>query len=201
MCSVYQLRAVLRGVSPLVWRRLLVRSDISLGALHGILQVAMAGATPTFTGSASTGRLTASRGSGASTLQTTRFGSSSASFDSIAGNGFHTSTISRPAGSWILASRSVWPWTPRETRRVARRVDAQRRPRSATGPGPICRIWIGSVRSAGRCSTAWPKRGVLAQTARNEHQGSTSLPCLMLTGHSQALTGARSPGASDERGA
>jgi hypothetical protein len=34
MPSVYQLRAVLRDVSPLIWRRLLVRSDTSIGALH-----------------------------------------------------------------------------------------------------------------------------------------------------------------------
>ncbi|MGH9022010.1 MAG: IS1096 element passenger TnpR family protein [Acidimicrobiia bacterium] len=37
---VYQLRFVLRGVSPLVWRRLLVRSDSSLIDLHRVLQVA-----------------------------------------------------------------------------------------------------------------------------------------------------------------
>jgi hypothetical protein len=37
---VYQLRVVLRGVSPLVWRRLLVRSDSSLAGLHEVLQVA-----------------------------------------------------------------------------------------------------------------------------------------------------------------
>jgi len=41
MPSVYQLRAVLRGVSPLIWRRLLVRSDTSIGALHACLQAAM----------------------------------------------------------------------------------------------------------------------------------------------------------------
>lgn len=36
----YQLRVVLRGVSPLVWRRLLVRSDASVAELHEVLQVA-----------------------------------------------------------------------------------------------------------------------------------------------------------------
>src|ERR1700688_3496548 len=35
--AVYQLRVVLCGVSPLVWRRLLVVSTTSLGALHAIL--------------------------------------------------------------------------------------------------------------------------------------------------------------------
>lgn len=38
--SVFRLRVVLRGVSPLIWRRLLVRSDTTLAELHTILQVA-----------------------------------------------------------------------------------------------------------------------------------------------------------------
>src|SRR6266567_5797781 len=38
---VYQLRVVLRGVSPLIWRRLLVRSDSSIADLHTTLQLAL----------------------------------------------------------------------------------------------------------------------------------------------------------------
>jgi hypothetical protein len=37
---VYQLRIVLRGISPLIWRRLLVRSDTTVADLHQTLQVA-----------------------------------------------------------------------------------------------------------------------------------------------------------------
>lgn len=37
--SVYQLRVVLRGVSPLVWRRLFVRGDSTVADLHGVLQL------------------------------------------------------------------------------------------------------------------------------------------------------------------
>jgi hypothetical protein len=36
--AIYQLRVVLCGVSPLVWRRLLVVSTTSLGELHEILR-------------------------------------------------------------------------------------------------------------------------------------------------------------------
>jgi hypothetical protein len=41
MPSVYQLRVVLREVSPLIWRRLLVRSDTPVAELHAILQAVM----------------------------------------------------------------------------------------------------------------------------------------------------------------
>lgn len=38
--EVRQLRAVLRSISPLIWRRLLVRGDTSVARLHQILQIA-----------------------------------------------------------------------------------------------------------------------------------------------------------------
>ena len=38
--SIYELRAVLKGVSPLVWRRRLLSSETSLADLHKILQLA-----------------------------------------------------------------------------------------------------------------------------------------------------------------
>lgn len=37
---VYQFRVVLVGISPLIWRRLLVQSDITLADLHQVLQIA-----------------------------------------------------------------------------------------------------------------------------------------------------------------
>jgi hypothetical protein len=40
--SIYQLRIVLRGVSPLIWRRVLVPSKTTLGHLHTILQILFA---------------------------------------------------------------------------------------------------------------------------------------------------------------
>lgn len=38
--SVYQLRVVLRAVSPLIWRRVLVRDDRTLADLHAVLRAA-----------------------------------------------------------------------------------------------------------------------------------------------------------------
>jgi hypothetical protein len=37
---IYQLRVVVRGISPLIWRRLLVAGDTSIAGLHDVLQVA-----------------------------------------------------------------------------------------------------------------------------------------------------------------
>lgn len=39
--SVYQLKISLRGVRPAIWRRVQVRSDVTLGDLHWIIQFAM----------------------------------------------------------------------------------------------------------------------------------------------------------------
>ena len=38
--NIYQLRAVLLGISPIIWRRLLVRSDSTIADLHCTLQTA-----------------------------------------------------------------------------------------------------------------------------------------------------------------
>jgi hypothetical protein len=42
MAELYQLRVVLCGVSPLVWRRLLIASETTLAELHEILQLSFA---------------------------------------------------------------------------------------------------------------------------------------------------------------
>ncbi len=39
--SIYQLKVVLRHVTPLVWRRVLIRSDTTIAQLHHIVQVTM----------------------------------------------------------------------------------------------------------------------------------------------------------------
>ena len=38
---VYQLKVWLQGISPMVWRRLLVRSDSTIADLHYTIQIAM----------------------------------------------------------------------------------------------------------------------------------------------------------------
>jgi hypothetical protein len=39
--EIYQLRWYLRGISPLIWRRVLLRSDSTLADLHYVIQIAM----------------------------------------------------------------------------------------------------------------------------------------------------------------
>ena len=38
--AVYQLRGVVHGVSPLIWRRLLVPADTTIAGLHAVVQTA-----------------------------------------------------------------------------------------------------------------------------------------------------------------
>jgi hypothetical protein len=38
---VYQFKVVLRGVSPMIWRRILLRSDQTIADLHYTIQIAM----------------------------------------------------------------------------------------------------------------------------------------------------------------
>ena len=38
--SVYQLRVVVHGVSPLIWRQLLIPADTTIADLHAVLQIA-----------------------------------------------------------------------------------------------------------------------------------------------------------------
>jgi len=40
-CAIYQLKVSLSDLSPMIWRRLRVRSDTSIADLHAILQIAM----------------------------------------------------------------------------------------------------------------------------------------------------------------
>jgi hypothetical protein len=40
--NVYQFRVVLQGISPFIWRRLLIPSDMSLATLHAALQIVFA---------------------------------------------------------------------------------------------------------------------------------------------------------------
>ena len=38
---IYQLKVVLLGISPMIWRRLLVCGDSTIADLHDILQIAL----------------------------------------------------------------------------------------------------------------------------------------------------------------
>ena len=38
---IYQVRLVLAGVSPIIWRRLLVSSEVTIAQLHRYIQVAL----------------------------------------------------------------------------------------------------------------------------------------------------------------
>jgi hypothetical protein len=58
--SLYRLRVVVRGVNPLIWRRLLIPADTTIAGLHAVLESRSAGTATTCTGSSSTDASTAS---------------------------------------------------------------------------------------------------------------------------------------------
>ena len=59
--SALQLKARLSGISPMIWRRVLVPETMSLHELHGVLQVAMGWEAIHLTGEYRWPRVTASR--------------------------------------------------------------------------------------------------------------------------------------------
>ena len=119
--SVYQLSVVVRGVSPLIWRRLLVRADTTIAGLHSV------GRTLTCIGSSSRVASTASATSAVSASATipTRF--MSPTWDYGRPNGSSTTTTSPTAGAWTCVWSKSWSWIPAGSTRAAP---------VAVGPGP-----------------------------------------------------------------
>src|SRR5258705_13373956 len=101
--SVYQLRIVLRGISPLIWRRVLVRSDMTLAHLHAMLQILFTWSDEHLHSFHIHGREYGSRGANASTCGSVTCGS-------IVASGSDTCTTLAPTGSAISVSKRSCPW-------------------------------------------------------------------------------------------
>jgi hypothetical protein len=103
--SVYQFKIVLRGVSPMVWRRLLLRSDHNIADLHYAIQISMAGAIPTSICFTFMAKITAWRTKEASFSATTpsRFAWLTSNFASA--NVAYTNTISMTTGNTTCDSK------------------------------------------------------------------------------------------------
>jgi hypothetical protein len=108
---VYQFKVVLRQVSPMIWRRLLVRSDSTIADLHYTLQIAWGGATLISTASASTPEILASTAAVARCLMRSPARFSWRVFAFGLGNGFSTNTTLATAGNttfgWSKSCRSI----------------------------------------------------------------------------------------------
>jgi Plasmid pRiA4b ORF-3-like protein len=128
---VYQLRVWLRGVSPMVWRRLLVRGDTTLAELHETLQVVLGWTDEHLHRFRIHGQEFASPRNGAPLfddarrVRLTRFGFRLRSASS-------TSTTSPTAGGTRSASRPSGPWSAG----------------APTRPNPNVRVRKGKVRRA-----------------------------------------------------
>src|ERR671938_244842 len=100
MMEVYQLHVWLCEISPLIWRRLLVRSDSTIADLHYTLQIApWAGMTPTYIASVSVAKTTVSAASVASAFATIRTRCAYATSTSATMNASSVSTTSATCGN------------------------------------------------------------------------------------------------------
>ena len=125
---VYQLRVVLRGVSPLIWRRLLVRSDATVADLHRTLQVPSGAATSICIASSSRGGCMARTASSIHAAYGWLI--SACVFESTS----CTNTTSSIAGSTTCGLNSYYSWTAEATR-CASAADGLHHPRTVVAHG------------------------------------------------------------------
>ena len=146
-CNIYQLRVVLRGISPLIWRRLLVCSETTLAQLHTILQVVFAWSDEHLHSFHIHGR---------------EYGSSGASTRGVLLRdlGLHRGERFRyvydfgATGSVISVSKRSCLWHCDGSIRCVSEANEQRPRRTAGAPGAI---WSGLISSA--CIRRWRRWG------------------------------------------
>src|SRR5262245_10717036 len=107
----YQLRIVLRDVSPLIWRRLLVPSNIDLARLSRILQILFSWSGEHLHCFHIQVRITERLMRAPSVPAMIRVRSDSRIFTSTAVNASYINTISLPVGNWRFASRTFYRLT------------------------------------------------------------------------------------------
>jgi len=125
----YQLRIVLCDVSPLIWRRLLVQSNIDLARLSRILQILFSWSGEHCTVFIFTVRITERLMRVASVPAMIRVRSDSRIFPSTAVNASYINTISLPVGKMIFNrkhSALLWP-KARPFSRTSRRLSSNDR--------------------------------------------------------------------------
>jgi len=144
--AIYQLRVLLCGVSPLVWRRLLVISETSLAELHEILQTAFAWSGEHLHRFLTNplARLTGFRVLAASFSGKMPDGFRFPVFACIAASVFGTNTTSRPTGSWPFGWSGFCPLIQSALFHHASAEAERRRPKTAPGPWITSSGWIGT---------------------------------------------------------
>ncbi|HSF31793.1 MAG TPA: hypothetical protein VLK82_15120 [Candidatus Tectomicrobia bacterium] len=144
--SIYQLRIVLRGMSPLIWRRVLVRSEMTLAHLYTLLQIVFAWSNEHLHSFHIHGRDYDSSGALTCRVQLRDFWLHR-------GERFDTCTTLALIGNAISISKHYDPWRHGGCILSALGARGRGRPRTAGGPGPM---WNGSISIASlRRSTRW----------------------------------------------
>jgi hypothetical protein len=103
MLCVYQFKVVLRGIGPMIWRRLLLRSDHSIADLHYTIQIAMGWSDSHLHRFHIQGTALRTREASRSPMTLNVFAWASSVFASA--NAFRMSTIFTTTGSTIFGSK------------------------------------------------------------------------------------------------
>ncbi len=152
--AIYQLRVVLCGVSPLVWRRLLVVSETSLGELHEMLQSAFG-----WSGEHLHRFLIHGVAYGIPHVGSIVFREDARGVPvCIAASASAMNTTSRPIGSWTFGLSGLCPLIQNALFRHASTEGELRRRKIVLEPGNISSGWIGTEATfpSTRCSS-WSK--------------------------------------------
>jgi hypothetical protein len=149
--DIYQLRIVLRDISPLIWRRLLVRSDTTLAQLHLMIQILFAWGNEHLHHFHVFGQ---DYGSDGADTRTVRLHASACATAS----GSDTSTIITPSGNATFVWKRRCRLTPSGSIPCAPAASGRPRLNMCQMPGPIWRYSMSIVTHHGKPCGCWPMR-------------------------------------------
>src|SRR5262249_22174719 len=109
---IYQLKLTLRGISPLIWRRLFVRAETSVAELHHILQLTTGWTNSHLHRFLSHGKEYGVAHEGAWALPRTHTKSGWRILVSVSASGFCMSMTLTTTGSTIFGSNRAWQQKP-----------------------------------------------------------------------------------------
>jgi pRiA4b ORF-3-like protein len=133
--AVYQLRVVMVGISPLIWRRLLIPADTTIAGLHTVLQTAFGWGGEHLHRFVIHGTEYGISYVGGSGFRDDARRSASVSLVCVSGSGSPTNTTTSPPGPATCASSRSPALSLVGPTHAASAIGAPARPRTAVGRG------------------------------------------------------------------